>query len=65
MAKYIVEQMAQVWFRVEVEADNEDLAREDAEELLMNGEGVMNSDWEFTDVFWVLNEDTKETWSVQ
>ena len=65
MAKYIVEQMAQVWFRVEVEADNEDLAREDAEELLMNGEGVMNSDWEFTDVFWVMNEDTKETWSVQ
>jgi hypothetical protein len=65
MAKYVVEQMAHVWFRVEVEAENEDFAREDAEELLMNGEGVMNSDWEFVDVFWVMNEDTKETWSVQ
>ena len=65
MATYIVEQMAHVWFRVEVEAENEDLAREDAEELLANGDGVMNSDWEFTDTFWVMNKDTKETWSIQ
>jgi hypothetical protein len=39
MAKYIVEEMAEVWYRVEVEAEDEDTALEVGMNKLMNGEG--------------------------
>jgi hypothetical protein len=42
MAKYIVEQMAQVWYRIEVDIDSNDenIALELGMEKLMNDEGA-------------------------
>lgn len=39
MTRYIVEQMAQVWYRVEVEAEDEDTALDLGMYKLMNDEG--------------------------
>ncbi len=61
MTKYIVEQMAQVWYRVEVEADSVDEAKELGEDSLSEGEGTPNPDWIFADHFWILNTETDES----
>ena len=53
MATYKVQQMAQVWYEVEVEADNRDEAIELATAKLMNDDGVEVPDsWEWQDEFW-------------
>ena len=53
MALYKVQQMAQVWHEVMVEAVDEDDAKEIGCAMLMNGDGleVMDS-WEWQDEFW-------------
>lgn len=54
MAKYIVEQMATVWYQVEVEADTKEQALDLGQDKLNQGEGWQNQDsFEFQDEFWV------------
>jgi len=58
MAKYVVEQMATVWYRVNVEADTEEQAKELGYELLNKGEGIETSySFEWQDEFWVELEE--------
>lgn len=66
MAKYQVEQMQEVWFRVEVEADSLSEAIELAQQQFADGDGVENPDsgvW--TDDFWALNEETGDDGMVE
>jgi hypothetical protein len=58
MAKYVVEQMATVWYRVNVEADTEEQAKELGYELLNKGEGIKTPySFEWQDEFWVELEE--------
>ena len=66
MATYQVEQMQEVWFRVEVEADSLSEAIELAQQKLADDEGFQNEEsavW--TDDFWALNEDTGDDGMVE
>jgi hypothetical protein len=61
MAKYIVEQMATVWYRIEVEAENEVEAQEQATNLIISGEGEeMYSSFEWQDQFYIEELDGEE-----
>ena len=61
MAKFTVQQMAEIWHTIEVEAANREEAIEIASEMLMNGEGSESvNGLEWTDEFWTHNEETGE-----
>jgi len=60
MATYKVQQMAQVWYEVEVEAKDRDEAIELASTKIMNDEGVaVDGSWLWQDEFWT---DKDEEW---
>ncbi len=66
MATFQVEQMQEVWFRVEVEADSLSEAIELAQQKFADGDGVENQDSaEWTDDFWAMNEDTGDDGMVE
>jgi hypothetical protein len=53
MATYKVQQMAQVWYEIEVEAANREEAIELASTKIMNDEGTAaDGSWYWQDEFW-------------